>query len=349
MASSGERTAPWRAFDAAWFARHQRRILALLNGRWTRGLARWALRLTQAPETHGRAIAEIRPDMVRVTLPDGQQCATFHTHAKYGKRVYYALAPLWWALHCCDWLVLDRLLPALSFGLATLTAYPQAGSGGANVTCDGSIRNYVGSPVSWANFRGATLYTVVRNFTGTSNYAGQISRTAGTAPRWEDIYRAFYTFNTSTIGAGQAVSAATLSLRGYNSNEDGITGDDSLAVVAFTPANMNTVTDAEFNAFGTTSFASIAFADFKTWENINVLTFNAAGIAHIKMTAPTGVGTEIGADATNTEPGGTTAGEIFYQVYNADNTGTTNDPKLTVTYAAAASTATYSPGAILVL
>jgi len=320
----------WRAFDKAWFEKNQKLILYFLNSFFIIAyICRWMLRMHKDLSLKEK-VSSINPSSFSIDLPDNQRRTKFRTHEKYSKRMYYALFPIWWAMHFMDWLFIDKYVPELSFGFLTLTSYPQAGSGGGNVTCDGTIRNYVGGTTSWANLRG-TAYSVSVDMTGTSNYACRIARDAGTS-LWTDISRGFYNFDTSTLGAGSTVSDATFTCRGYNTGSSGITGDDTFAIVGFTPASANAAVNADFTQFGSTVFGSMTFANFKTFENLNVITLSASGRSYISLTGVTCLGSRVGADASGTEPSGTTSGDIFYQVYNADNTGTANDPTLTVTY-----------------
>jgi hypothetical protein len=342
MARSSKYAGPWHRFDAAWFARHQATILGWLNGWWLpRILARHALRIDTT-----EVLAEIGPHYYRVDLPDGQRRATFRTHAKYSKRVYYSLFAFWWALHFLDWLVLDRWLPALSFGFDTLpTVYPQAGSGGANTTCDGYVRHYHYPGQTWANMHDWADGTSV-SLTGADTYYCDVSA-GDQANRYEYIQRGGFSFNTAAIGAGATVTAANFSIRGTVKDSTYSVIDDSIDVVAFTPANAAAfVTDA-FDQFGTTSFANVTQAAFST-SGYTAFALNAAGLANIAVAGISKFGTRLGCDRSNTEPTESDYDTAYMVGYYADQSGTGSDPKLDVTYTPAA-TAVYKPALALVI
>lgn len=310
----------WRCFDAAWFRRHQRRILWWVNGPFRR-LTRWALCIDER-----RPISELGPHFVGIHFADGRKEVDFRTHPKWAKRVYFALAPLWWALHFLDWAVLDRLVPALSFGFANLTMYPQTGSGGSNVTWDGTGYNYTGAGADWTTAR------TVADFNGSEpvaaySYAARIAR-IGTN-QWQEIYRGVCTFDTRSIPSSATISAGEFAVCGLAKTETVPDGTD-LDICAWNGAAANAWSGfSDFGQFGNVKFGAVTYASYDVSSDVyNVFTLNASGLAGISKAAVSRIGMQIHADLANVEPGGTGAGAASYQCYYADQAGTARDPKL---------------------
>lgn len=117
---------PFLAFGHEWFALHQHRLLWCLNSPGIGRLMRRSLRINMADVSMPRntKIVEIAPNHYTVQLPSGEYRSDFRTHPKYAKRVYYSWKTVWWLMHYWDEVFADRRVPALSFGFATLTAYP---------------------------------------------------------------------------------------------------------------------------------------------------------------------------------------------------------------------------------
>ena len=74
-------------FSAAWFARHQRTLLWLLNapvlGRWFR----WVLCLRPHDVGYRKPIVQLLPHAYTVANADGTRTTDFRAHAKYAKRL----------------------------------------------------------------------------------------------------------------------------------------------------------------------------------------------------------------------------------------------------------------------
>lgn len=103
---------------------------------------------------------------------------------------------MWWTLHVLDWLFFDRFAPEYSFGLSTLTSYPQAGEGGSNTTCDGSVGVYSVAGLSWVNLLGDTGNQV--NNTSDTNEVAYLQVTS-TLYSYNALYRSCYTFDNWRI------------------------------------------------------------------------------------------------------------------------------------------------------
>lgn len=155
------------------------------------------------------------------------------------------------------------------------------------------------------------------------------------------ISRTGFTFDTSAIPDTDTITAATLSIFGdtlTNTNTD--SPDVRGNVYDFTPANAAAYATADYDQFGTTAFCDTPIA-WSSWSTsaYNDFALNATGIADINKTGNTVLGIrESVSDVTNTPLVSASDNAVHragYKSYLAS--GTTNDPKLVVTHAAAAS------------
>jgi len=139
--------------------------------------------------------------------------------------------------------------------------------------------------------------------------------------------RRFVTFfDTSPIGS-DVVSSATLSVSSLGAQ--GLGNTDTIRIVPFTGSNPPVVGD--FDLFGTTEYASKALSTFSGTAGVyNDFSLNATGIATINGSGTTVFGFRSLMDINNTTP----TGQNYMRVYQADNVGTTNDPKLVVEHSA---------------
>lgn len=319
--SGRDRSGPWLAFDEAWFRRHQSRLLRVLNGPlriWGRRIM--AISPAECPvETD---LLSIGPNRYTVAGGPGRLRTTFRTHPKYGKRVYRAFRPLWWAMHGWDWALADRFVPELSFGFATLTVYPDPHP---EVT---SVDGWVGHQSAFASF--ATLHG------GSGNQSDDSSATAlahlmaaSSGGYFYQLYRLIFLFDTSVL-AGTSVTAATLSLACQQKNQG--LGQTPLHIVSSAPASNTALATGDYDSLAATSFANI------TWSSIaidayNNFALNASGIANVNSSGISKFGARLGWDIGGAFGGAWQANQAtnFY-IYTADNTGTAYDPKLTVEY-----------------
>ncbi len=139
-------------------------------------------------------------------------------------------------------------------------------------------------------------------------------------------------FDTSAIPDGDTINAATYSLSTetvINSNVPEYADADSVVVGAF--GGSNPPTTADFNDFGATSFGTKTIASWATIDGVyNDITFNPTGIATINKTGITLVGARTLNDINNLTP----TGKNSVSVYQAEEAGTSKDPKLVVEHTA---------------
>jgi len=312
-------------FSAAWFAQHQRTLLWLLHapiiGRWFR----WVLCIRPHDIGHRACIVQLRPHAYTVVNDDGTLTTDFRTHAKFGKRLYYAFRPLWWALHAWDMLVANPLVPALNAGFDTLTVYPDPTSGATS--CDGPIwRN--GVDESFATIRAGAGVGV-----GTGGSEDQVAYLAAssTSNQFAQLWRGFFGFDTSSLGLSASITAATLSLW-VTARGNGLGAGGNAHVAGATPASANALSTADFGNVDRTSFGSVSISGITTGAYTD-WTFNSSGLAAVNGSGVTTLSLQTEHDLTGSFAGTWASTAVLQvQAYFVDQTGSANDPKLVVTY-----------------
>lgn len=135
-------------------------------------------------------------------------------------------------------------------------------------------------------------------------------------------------FDTSTIPDSDTISTATYSLAtlaGGGIDAPQSSDSDSIAVVGFSGSNPPVV--ADFNDFGSTSYGTTTIASWSTTDGTyNNIALNATGIAAISKTVVTSFGARTLNDINNVTP----TGRNQIPAYQADEAGTSKDPKLVV-------------------
>lgn len=197
--------------------------------------------------------------------------------------------------------------------MAELTVYPDPDPESDSI--DGHVNN---RNVSWSTCRSAaTGFDLLDNHTELFCLAQEVDG--------DDEYRisrVFTTFDTSPLGVGATISAATLSLRG--SSEQGTV---TIHCVESTQASNNALTTADFDQAGTTSFANVS-----SWNTsgFNAFVLSAAGRAIISLTGVSKYAFRTDKDLNDSTPALNTTIAGFSR--SADFTGTTSDPKLVITF-----------------
>ena len=211
----------------------------------------------------------------------------------------------------------------------TTTFYPDPNVESTSV--DGYVKD-TGNNMVWANL-------IAEPGSGGSD-SGNIDRVvlietySGTTDNWSELYRGIFLFDTSSIPDGATILSATFSIYGYNkSNTLSGTAPD-LNVYSSAPASDTALVAGDFDSLGSTAFSDtpITYANYDT-TGYNSFAFNSSGIAAIDKTGITKLGVKnANYDAAAVAPtwSSNTAGQFY--CYFADETGTTKDPKLEVTY-----------------
>jgi hypothetical protein len=153
---------------------------------------------------------------------------------------------------------------------------------------------------------------------------------------WDLILRSFVLFDTSSIGAGYTVDAATLSLHGQNATDVGNLAPSG-NIYGSNPASNTGLVSADYAAVSRVPFSDpIAYAAFDI-SAYNDWALNASGLANIDPVGISKFSTQSVADASDTEPTWIVNGASNTQARSAEYTGTSRDPKLLVTYTVSSS------------
>lgn len=213
--------------------------------------------------------------------------------------------------------------------MTTTIVYPDAGTGGTTV--DGHVRR---SSVDQTFSAIRTGAGVAHSDTSANENCAQLTATSTT-----DVYsvlrRAIITADTSAVPSGDTVSSFTLSL--YGSGKSNGLGDADLDVVTATPASNNDLVNADYlyTNFGTSALGSVAYSSFST-AGYNDIACDVSVVAK-GIGAITKLGLRLSWDTDNSAPTWSTGAVTSYQIYFADQAGTTNDPKLTIEHSTPAS------------
>ena len=160
---------------------------------------------------------------------------------------------------------------------------------------------------------------------------------------WDNIYRCFFLFDTSPIDDADNIDSAVFSLvfdttAGWFLDELSPAG--AIALVECTIASNTAIASSDFE--GTVGNTTRQATD-KTLASLTVddttyndWTLNATGRGNISLTSITKLGARIASDADDTEPTWSADDQTYVAPIAAENSGTSEDPKLEVTHSAAA-------------
>lgn len=216
------------------------------------------------------------------------------------------------------------------FSDTTTTVYPDPDT--ETTTCDGRVR--YAAPASWATAQNTT--------TGQAAFDDQALNYCYCGKNGSSgwfIARTFQGFDTSPVGA-DTVSSAVLDIYAITLYQDGTDSNRNIAMVQASPASNTSLAVGDYDACGDavdnpTVGSNILEVSSMSSSAYNSLTADATGRGWINGSGVTNLGLRQGADRTDTEPS-IGASESTGCTYNAAETsGTSTDPRLTVTHASA--------------
>lgn len=251
----------------------------------------------------------------------------FRTHNKFSKRLLHGLYPVWWLAHQWDMLIANNIQPAWNLGFDTLTAYPDADPETNSV--DGEVRRSPASPFETWN----AIRTGAGDASSDNTATGRVFLAYFNTGH-DFLWRIIHLYDTSSLTSGATISAAVSSFV-TNSVTDGWT--DSVSVAGCTPASNTALVNADFNIanHGSTDFGNVTLASLTAdGSTYNDITLNASGEAAISLTSITKFSYRFTRDVTNTDPSGSGAVNSNITLFLADETGTSKDPKLVITFTA---------------
>lgn len=298
-------------FNKEWFVKHQRTLVWLLNHWLLKYWFRWILRIHKDCKFN-EFIDIIKPHTYRVKVNENTYRSDFRTHQKFSKRIYYAFCPLWWSLHFLDFLIQKTLAPDFSFGFDTLTNYPDAHT--ESTTFDGIL------------FKSSDWWPTLR----TAASADEAFDEYQYADLW-DMYdgeslfyisRAIFLFDTSTLTASANVSLININFYGQGTliNSD----SDAWSTCISSPASNTSINVADYNDVTD----QVGYIGFNVWNSSGYNSMNLNPNSLVDTAGITKLGARVAGDVANLQP----TGSNRVSFYMADQSGTSNDPKLVVTY-----------------
>ncbi len=312
--------------DKKFFKKYQKQLVWFINTQ----IGRWFFCVDKDIQN----IHEVLPNALSYNkcylLKDGewrkQQTTCFRTHNKYAKLINHRLR---------HFQRLGYLIPAFlkpELGMAMMLFMPLTVS-----TFRPDANPESTSVDGWASHNeNTTTWSVLVNGAGSyfDDDAGSLSvYIAFNDPNWTSLARSIFLFDTSALPDDDTISAATLSLYGYN-KDDTLSIAPDINIYSSNPASNTALANGDYDSLGSTAFSSvISYANWDT-AGYNDFVLNSSGKSAISKTGISKFGgRNANYDVANSAPStpGVNGSSKLY-CYFAEQTGTDNDPKLVVTH-----------------
>ena len=230
------------------------------------------------------------------------------------------------------------------------TYYPDADT--ESTSFDGELGNFdipCNSYKSWGTMRDSSSASEAYDDNTTFNLFTHEECDPPGVGDYRQFRRSMALFDTTAISDNDVISSATLSF--YGSSKVCTFSPNStqrlLHVVASTPASNTEISTDDWDQFGNTSFGTFDLgSSCSNWDTsgYNNISLNSSGLSAISKTGVTKFGMRSGYDLDNSPAHATGINQLWtIAAYAADNSGTTQDPKLVVEHTASDSdTAAYT-------
>ena len=212
----------------------------------------------------------------------------------------------------------------------TLTVYPDPD---VETTTFDARYNAGGYNASFSVPSGAASSSTAADSITSGEISGYVS--TATSNRFSTVMRGGFGFDTSSLGAGATISAATFSLYGTSKQNSFASGGASLNLCLFSPGSNTAAANADYGTIDKTlqSDDSVIYSGWST-TGYNTLNLNSTGLGNINKTGRTWLMTCSANDQAVSAPPWGVNKQTDLQAYYAEQTGTSQDPKLVVTYTA---------------
>jgi hypothetical protein len=144
------------------------------------------------------------------------------------------------------------------------------------------------------------------------------------------ISRSFLLFDTSALPDNATINSATFAVYVTATTNSDNDGDDTLNLVTTTPASNTALSTADYDQVGSVNQATPLDITSLSTNAYNTFTLNGTGLGNISKTSITKFGLREGHDFINSKIA--TGMSNYVGFSSADQTGTSQDPKLEVTY-----------------
>ncbi len=318
-------------FNKQFFSKNQNRLVWVAN-KW---YARWLLGLNRLPkDLRKKKIGKITPNSVHWREGD-KIVGAFFNRPRFAEALAFNLSPFVYLMNNrqtkFQWRfspvgAMTMLLLAFwggGFAFAGTTTNYYAGAG------DGETRRVASPTEAWATIRsGAGTYA------GGTSATGSAARIAAstTTNEWEVIVRGILQIDTSGLGSSATISSAASNIYiiGLRDNLSA----QSLNITSVTTASSTTLATGDFDL---TNHGSTKFITDKALSTISTSAYlssslNSSGISNINKTGYTTESYRLDGDIDNVEPTWSSGNDANIDTYYSEQTGTANDPYLSVTY-----------------
>ena len=239
-----------------------------------------------------------------------------------------------------------------SDGICTATFYPDADPESTSV--DGSItyQGGLGSGDVWATLiaRNNGESITESTFTDTADIYILYAQSDNVNNEWRGFYRSFFLFDTSNLGNNITINSATLSIYSPTGGWDTIPNNPKAVLVSSNPAsNMNlTIGDNDMQSVGSVKLSDdeITHAVWDGSEGYKSFSLNSNGITNINKSGISKFGLVTDYDFDASAPAWASNSGYAFKGYAAEQPGTSQDPKLVVTYTPASTNFTATPETI---
>lgn len=320
-------------FNKRFFEKNQKTLVKLANTPFLR----WFLGITRLPsEIKSLPIHKITPNSIHsVKLVDGEYIIEAHcfTSPRFAEALAFNLTPFVYLMNLRSTRYTWKFSPVgFITSLGLLLAAPKFGLIGLY----GTVTDYyAGTGDGYVNYNNATYSTCRSAATGNASASGVSSIDASLVARsilFSGQYyssRGFFPIDTSSITSASTITAATMSQYiEVSSKYD--TNSDSFAVIQTSQASTSTLATTDFGAVTFTNGGSKTIASFSVANQYWVWTLNATGLTYINKTGFSKLGLLSLNEINNSAPTG--LNQLGGPWYFADNTGTSKDPYISVTY-----------------
>jgi hypothetical protein len=211
-------------------------------------------------------------------------------------------------------------------GGSTTTVYPDPNPESTSV--DGRVRRQVGGGEAFGTIRAGAGVTAGSDATSPQEQGRLLAHDSG-ADTWTNMTRGITLFNDPEISADDVITSATMEIALNNVNNDTTA---SFCLVQSTPASNTALVAADYAQVGTTQQAAdLAIAGLTADDSTyNAFTLNSTGIASIDIDGVTKFGHRLANDRANSAPTWVAGDDDRVSVVQADNSGTSADPKLVI-------------------
>ena len=310
-----------------WFKNNQQLLLWMANTSYGRDLL--------CIDKNYSKIIQVLPHAIKCELEPGKYLYDFRTHEKWAKVIRTRGKDFQvYAQYYKQPFILFSRSHLLDFNLAATVTnfFPNASGDPSPTTVDGTATRDNGGSETFATIRAG-------NGTGTTDGSTldivALIQSTAILDQYTLLKRAYILFDTSALTSAATITSATCGIVGESIGNDNM--GQSAVLCNSNPASNTALANSDYQR--TSQFdtdygaAQIGLASWTTDSTTyNTFTVNATGLTAISKTAVTKYGLGLSGDVANSAPTWALNKTAKATGLSAENTGTSLDPKLAVTY-----------------